>query len=296
MFICMCECVCAYVCVCLCVCLPACLVCGCVYLFMNSVGVFVCTVPLFRQKIRRHLLGDSKLAVKNRKESVVGERKKNTQAARDISILAPCFPQGAGRRLQNGSTPCHRVGSALSKCLWMENTAWKVSPFLSLPHCFSLLFPSFSLPPLLCPPSVHPSSHTERASHPLQWSSHWMLPLLWEKHSLSPSVSLARWSSARALCLGEVSASHSEVHSSLKHDVYLLGPVCRTVKVLVPLSRAIMICVADRTANKTGVKRINRLGSINRGHFNGEGRQKYVDAWLCGHHHIIRGILASIRC
>lgn len=110
MFICMC------VSVSMCVCLPVCLVCECVYLFMNSVGVLCALSHCFGKKIRRHLLGDSELAVKNRKESVVGEKKKPRQP-RDISILAPRFPQAAGRRLQNGSTPRHRVGSALSKCL-----------------------------------------------------------------------------------------------------------------------------------------------------------------------------------
>lgn len=168
------------------VCLPVCLVRPCVYLFMNSDGVFVCTVPLFQQKMRRHLLGDSELAVKKRERKCGGRRrkkkrkeKKNPRQPRDISILAPCFPQAAGRRLQNGSTPCHRVGSALSKCLWMENTGWKVSSFpLSSPLFFSSLAPLFSLPPLPYPPSVHPSARTERASHLLQWSSHWMLPFL----------------------------------------------------------------------------------------------------------------------
>lgn len=168
------------------VCLPVCLVRPCVYLFMNSDGVFVCTVPLFQQKMRRHLLGDSELAVKKRERKCGGRRRKKKEKRekkprqpRDISILAPCFPQAAGRRLQNGSTPCHRVGSALSKCLWMENTGWKVSSFpLSSPLFFSSLAPLFSLPPLPCPPSVHPSARTERASHPLQWSSHWMLPFL----------------------------------------------------------------------------------------------------------------------
>lgn len=168
------------------VCLPVCLVRPCVYLFMNSDGVFVCTVPLFQQKMRRHLLGDSELAVKKRERKCGGRRrkkkrkeKKNPRQPRDISILAPCFPQAAGRRLQNGSTPCHRVGSALSKCLWMENTGWKVSSFpLSSPLFFSSLAPLFSLPPLPYPPSVHPSARTERASHLLQWSSPWMLPFL----------------------------------------------------------------------------------------------------------------------
>lgn len=55
----------------LCMCEGVCLVGGCVYLFMNSSGGFVCTVPLFRHKIRRHLLGCSELAVKNRIEEVV---------------------------------------------------------------------------------------------------------------------------------------------------------------------------------------------------------------------------------
>lgn len=53
---------------------------------------------------------------------------------------------------------------------------------------------------------------------------------------LFPSPS--RWSCARALCLGEVSASQSEVHFSLKHDVYLPGPVGRTVQVSVPFVRS----------------------------------------------------------
>lgn len=89
---------------------------GCVYVFTNS-GVFVCTVLLFLQKMRRHLLGDSELAVKIRKEKCGGRKKKASRQPQDISILASRFPQAAGRRLQNGSTPCHRVGSALSKCL-----------------------------------------------------------------------------------------------------------------------------------------------------------------------------------
>lgn len=168
------------------VCLPVCLIRPCVYLFMNSDGVFVCTVPLFQQKMRRHLVGDSELAVKKRERKCGGRRRKKKEKRekkprqpRDISILAPCFPQAAGRRLQNGSTPCHRVGSALSKCLWMENTGWKVSSFpLSSPLFFSSLAPLFSLPPLPYPPSVHPSARTERASHLLQWSSPWMLPFL----------------------------------------------------------------------------------------------------------------------
>ena len=71
------------------------------------------------EKIRRHLLGDSELAVKKqeRKSVVEGKKKKSSGRPRDISILAPCFPQAASGRLQNGSTPRHRVGSALSKCL-----------------------------------------------------------------------------------------------------------------------------------------------------------------------------------
>lgn len=142
------------------VCVAVCLVCWCVYLFMNR--VFVCTVPLFRRKIRRHLLGDSELAVKNWKESVVVEGKKKARQPRDISILAPRFPQAAGRRLQNGSTPRHRVGSALSKRLWMENTDWKVSSFLSLfPRCFS------SSPPF-CPSFIaHRKGHLILSSEAL---------------------------------------------------------------------------------------------------------------------------------
>lgn len=52
----------------------------CVCLSVYEVCVCVCTVPLFRAgKIRRHLFGDSELAVKNRKVNVVGERKKKNR-------------------------------------------------------------------------------------------------------------------------------------------------------------------------------------------------------------------------
>lgn len=237
-FICMCERV--------RVCLPVCLVRPCVYLFMNSDGVFVCTVPLFQQKMRRHLLGDSELAVKKRERKCGGrrrekkEKRKKPRQPRDISILAPCFPQAAGRRLQNGSTPCHRVGSALSKCLWMENTGWKVSSFPLSSPLFFFLSCSLVLSSSTCLPPFCPSFSAHRkgiSSSPVE------LPL---NAAFSLFLCVSRWNTARALCLSEVSASHSEVHSSLKHDVYLLGPVCETVQVLVPLSEAIMICVSWR--------------------------------------------------
>lgn len=45
-------------------------------------------------------------------------KKKNPRQLRDISILSPRSPHAAaGRRLQNGCTPRHGVGSALSKRL-----------------------------------------------------------------------------------------------------------------------------------------------------------------------------------
>lgn len=261
LFICMCEWECG--------CLPACLVRLCVYLFMNSVWVPVCTVPLFQQKKKkmiRHLLADSELAVKNRNEAGGGREKKGRRKKKtprqpwNISILAPCFLQAAGRRLQNGSSPCHRVGSALSKCLWMENTDWKVSSLLSSPLFFSLcLLRSYSASPPFLFLSIHPSTLPERASHPHLRGSQWMLPLLWEKLSLP--LALCQ-SSARALCLSEVSASHSEVHSSLKHDVYLLGPVCRTIPVLVPLSGSILIRAEEHKGSYANQWRLLKKGAL----------------------------------
>lgn len=62
------------------------------------------------------------------------------------------------------------------------------------------------------------------------------------EHSLPPyrplSLSPLRWSCARVLCLGEVSASQSQVHFSLKCDVYLPGPVGRTARVSVAFVRS----------------------------------------------------------
>ena len=113
-------------CVCVCVCVFACLsglrVCLSVYEQRRSVCVHCPTVSA--EKITLHLFGDSALAVKKQESKKCGGReggkkkkKKKPRQPRDISILAPRFPQAAGGRLQNGSTPRHRVGSALSKCL-----------------------------------------------------------------------------------------------------------------------------------------------------------------------------------
>lgn len=168
------------------VCLPVCLVRPCVYLFMNSDGVFVCTVPLFQQKMRRHLLGDSELAVKKRERKCGGRRrkkkrkeKKNPGSPEIYLFWLPAslkLPVGDFKMAPLPATewalPCQNVFE------W-KTQAEKFPPFLSLPRCFfSSLAPLFSLPPLPYPPSVHPSARTERASHLLHWSSHWMLPFL----------------------------------------------------------------------------------------------------------------------
>lgn len=249
MFVCMCESVGWLVgwLVCVCVCLRVCL-------SVWSAGVFIClwTAPeclcalshCFGRKnkktpARRFGAGCQKTG---KKKCGGREEKKKSPGSPEIYLFwLPAslkLPVGDFKMAPLPATewalPCQNVFE------W-ENTDWKVSSLFppSLPHCFSLPLPSFSPSSATSspcfPPSVHPSSHTERASHPLQWSSHWMLPFAQRKTlSSSISLSLPRWSPARALCLGEVSASHSEVHSSLKHDVYLLGPVCRTVQVLVP--------------------------------------------------------------
>lgn len=232
------------------VCLPVCLIRPCVYLFMNSDGVFVCTVPLFQQKMRRHLVGDSELAVKKRERKCGGRRrkkkrkeKKNPGSPEIYLFWLPAslkLPVGDFKMAPLPATewalPCQNVFE------W-KTQAEKFPPFLSLPRCFFLscslvLSSSTSLPPF-CPSF---SAHRKGIS-----SSPVELPLN-AAFSLFLCVSLfpSRWNTARALCLSEVSASHSEVHSSLKHDVYLLGPVCETVQVLVPLSEAIMICVSWR--------------------------------------------------
>lgn len=88
MFVCICSmCVCVHTraCVRVPVCVFACLsgLPWCVYLFMSSVGVFVCTVPLLRLKIRRHLLGGSVAGCQKAGEkSTEGEKgEKNIPAA-----------------------------------------------------------------------------------------------------------------------------------------------------------------------------------------------------------------------
>lgn len=155
MFVCMCESVGWLVgwLVCVCVCLRVCL-------SVWSAGVFIClwTAPeclcalshCFGRKnkktpARRFGAGCQKTGKK--KCGGREEKKKKPRQPRDISILAPRFPQAAGGRLQNGSTPRHRVGSALSKCLWMRK--YRLKSFLPFPPFSSSLF--FSPTPLILP-------------------------------------------------------------------------------------------------------------------------------------------------
>lgn len=131
------------------VCLPVCLVRPCVYLFMNSDGVFVCTVPLFQQKMRRHLLGDSELAVKKRERKCGGRRrkkkrkeKKNPGSPEIYLFWLPAslkLPVGDFKMAPLPATewalPCQNVFE------W-KTQAEKFPPFLSLPRCFfPLLLP-----------------------------------------------------------------------------------------------------------------------------------------------------------
>lgn len=166
-----------FICVCESGCSPVCMVRQCVYLFMSSVWVLSLHHPT--------VSAETELAVKTGMKLWWGRKKKRKRQKKkaqqlwDISILAPRFPQAACRRLQNGCAPCHRVGSALSKRLWMENTDCKVSSLLPLPPLF--FSPSS---PLASSLSVHPSSLIERASHPHQRGFHWLLPLLREKLAL----------------------------------------------------------------------------------------------------------------
>lgn len=125
---------------------------------------------------------------------------------------------------------------------------------------FFSLTPSFSLFLHLPSPGLSILHRTQKGHLILSSGALTECCLCSEKNTLLASLSLplSLWSPARALCLGEVSASHSEVHSSLKHDVYLLGPVCRTVQVSVPLSGAIMIHVAP-LAKKTKPGEMNQI-------------------------------------
>lgn len=119
--------------------------------------------------------------------------------------------------------------------------SFPLSPF-PRPHCFSHF---------LCrsPPACRPSftAHGKgSSSSPVELS-----PKRRERKGntlflftvVSPSLPL-RWSCARVLCLGEVSASQSQVHFSLKCDVYLPGPVNRTAQVSIALVRS--LCDPDR--------------------------------------------------
>lgn len=235
-------------CACVCVCLSvwSAVVCLSVYEQRRSVCVHCPTASAENKKTPARWFGC--WLSKSRREKYGGGEgeKKISQQPRDISILTPRIPQADGRRLQNGSSPpCYRMGSALSKCLWLENTDWEVFPSFTLfphPRCFSHFL-------CLSPPACRPSftAHGKgSSSSPAELSpKRCLLHRDRERkrnHSLPPyrplSLSPLRWSCARVLCLGEVSASQSQVHFSLKCDVYLLGPVGRTAWVSVAFVRS----------------------------------------------------------
>lgn len=149
------ECVCVSVCVCVCLSVWSAVVCLSVHEQRRSVCVHCPTASAENKKTpaRRFGAGCQKAGEKSVEGGSEGEGEKKSRQPRDISILTPRIPQAAGRRLQNGSSsPCHRVGSALSKCLWLENTDWKVSPLSPShrPHCFSRSSSCLS-PPVFCP-------------------------------------------------------------------------------------------------------------------------------------------------
>lgn len=139
--------------VCLCVCVFACLSrvficfwtaseCSCVHCPTVSAEKWQDTCLPIRSWLSKTGM---KLWWKRKKNYIYVWKKKKRKKPRDISILAPCFPQAAGRRLQNGSTPCHRVGSALSKCLWMENRRKSFLPSPLFPPLFFFLSHSLLL-------------------------------------------------------------------------------------------------------------------------------------------------------
>lgn len=168
---------------------------------------------------------------KSRREKYGRRRRgeKISQQPRDISILTPRIPQAAGRRLQNGpAPPCYRVGSGPVKMSLTGKHRLRSFPLFHPSLVHTVFLTSCAVP---LPYAVHPSPHTERAAHPLQWSSRPNAAFCAEtergKGTLSSSLPLSlslsplRWSCARVLRLGEVSASQSQVHFSLKCDVYL---------------------------------------------------------------------------
>lgn len=239
MFVCIWS-VCAWACVC--VCLSG--LRWCVYLFMSSIGVFVCTVPLLPRKIRRHLLGGSELAVKKQERKVwkeggggergrEGGRKKNLGSPEIYLLWLP-----ASLKLPVGDFKMAPPLPATEWALPCQNVFdWKIQtekfPLFPLPLILIVFLALPRASPL--PSSVHPSSHTERAAHSLQWSSHWMPPLLRQReakeHSLPPlpSLSLPR-SLSLELCQSSLSrwGICQSVRSPFLTKTWCLSPVsCR---------------------------------------------------------------------
>lgn len=186
-----------FICMCESGCSPVCMVRQCVYLFMSSVWVLSVHHPTVSAETELAVKTGMKLWWRKKK------KKKKPQQLWDISILAPRFPQAACRRLQNGCTPCHRVGSALSKCLWMENT--RLQSFLpsSSPPVVLLSFPSACLIPF-CPSFITHrkgiSSSPERLSLTAAFTQR-------KTGSSSPLLEPCQSSLSQR---GKVSASHSE--------------------------------------------------------------------------------------
>lgn len=182
---------------------------------------------------------------KTREKSVVGEKKnKQTQAApryiysdspASLKLLVGDFKMAPPLPATEWVLPCQNV----FKCKIQTQKFPTFPPSLS-----SLLFFShFSLPHslflclFLSPPCFCPSFIAHRKGHLILLGGALIECCLCSGKKYS--VPFSRWSAARASCLGEVSASHSEVHFSLKHDVYLLGPASRTVQVTVPFVRGV---------------------------------------------------------